>query len=65
MQDVKGTLNSIGNTNDISNTLLAVAYWLGVVVVILFVIYIIYAISTHFKNKRYGIKEDNDDFLDD
>lgn len=65
MEDVKGTIDSFSNTNEISNTLLAIAYWLGVVVIILFVVYIIYAISHHLRNKRFGIKDDNDDFLDD
>ncbi len=62
---VRDTLDSVNDTQGITDILLAVMYWAAVIVVILIVVYICFKISAYLKKKREGKSdEDEDDFLE-
>ncbi len=62
MEDFRENINSLSNTGTIENILIAIAYWLAVIVVILFVFYIAVKINNYRQYRRHG-KMDTDDFL--
>ena len=62
MDDVRETINSLSNTGTLENILIAIAYWLAVAVVILFVFFVAVKINNYRIYKRFS-KDDMDDFL--
>ncbi len=62
MDDVRETINSLSNTGTLENILIAIAYWLGVAVIILFVFFVAIKINNYRLYRRY-MKDDVDDFL--
>lgn len=62
MEEFRDNINSLANTGHIENILIGIAYWLAVIVVILFVFYIAVKINNYRLYKRHG-KNDKDDFF--
>ncbi len=62
MEEFRDNINSLSNTGTIENVLIAIAYWLAVVVVILFVFYVAVKINNYRQYRRHG-KVEKDDFL--
>ncbi len=62
MEEFRDNINSLSNTGTIENVLIAIAYWLAVIVVILFVFYIAVKINNYRQYRRHG-KVEKDDFL--
>ena len=62
MDEIKDNIRSLSNTGTFENILIAIAYWLLVVVIILFVFYIAVKINNYRQFKRNG-KIDRDDFM--
>ena len=63
MDDIKNNIDSLSNTGNIENILIAVIYWLAVVVVILFVFYIAVKINNYRLYRRNSKDKDKEDFL--
>lgn len=62
MEEFRDNINSLSNTGTIENVLIAIAYWLAVIVVILFVFYVAVKINNYRQYRRHG-KVEKDDFL--
>lgn len=62
MDDFKENIRSLSNTGTFENILIAVAYWLLVIVIILFVFYIAVKINNYRQFKKNG-KIERDDFM--
>ena len=62
MEEFRDNINSLSNTGTIENILIAIAYWLAVIVVILFVFYVAVKINNYRQYRRHG-KVEKDDFL--
>ena len=62
MEEFRENINSLSNTGTIENILIGVAYWLAVVVVILFVFYVAVKINNYRQYGRNG-KIERDDFM--
>ena len=62
MDDVRESIDMFGHTGTIENILIGIAYWLAVVVVILFVFYIVVKINNWRQYKKNG-KLEKEDFL--
>ena len=62
MDEIKDNIRSLSNTGTFENILIAIAYWLLVVVIILFVFFIAVKINNYRQFKRNG-KIDRDDFM--
>ena len=60
MDDIRDNIKSLSNTGTLENILIAIAYWLLVVVIILFVFYIAVKINNYRQYRRFG-KGDKDD----
>ncbi|HBZ02634.1 MAG TPA: hypothetical protein DEO83_02315 [Lachnospiraceae bacterium] len=60
MEEFRDNINSLSNTGTIENILIAIIYWLAVVVVILFVFYIAVKIN-NFRQYRKANKNDEKD----
>ena len=60
MEEFRDNINSLSNTGAIENILIAIIYWLAVVVVILFVFYIAVKINNYrlYRNSKNFEKED-------
>ena len=60
MEEFRDNINSLSNTGAIENVLIAIIYWLAVVVVILFVFYIAVKINNYrqFRKSKNFEKED-------
>lgn len=62
MEDFKENIQSLSNTGTLENILIAIAYWLLVIVIILFVFYIAVKINNYRQFRKNG-KVERDDFL--
>ena len=62
MEEFRDNINSLSNTGTIENVLIAIAYCMAVVVVILFVFYVAVKINNYRQYRRHG-KVEKDDFL--
>ncbi|MCR5633361.1 MAG: hypothetical protein K6F60_07670 [Eubacterium sp.] len=62
MEDFRENINSLTNTGMLENILIGIAYWLAVVVVILFVFYLAVRINNYRLYKRNG-KIEKDDYV--
>ena len=62
MDEIKDNIKSLSNTGTIENILIAIAYWLLVIVIILFVFYVAVKINNYRQFKKNG-KVERDDFL--
>ena len=62
MEEFRDNINNLSNTGNIENVLIAIAYWLAVIVVILFVFYIAVKLNNWRLYKRHG-KGEKDDYL--
>ncbi len=62
MEEFRDNIDSLSNTGTIENILIAVIYWLAVLVVILFVFYVAVRINNYRLYRRHGMM-DKDDFL--
>ena len=62
MEEFRDNINALSNTGKLENILIAIAYWLAVVVVILFVFYVAVKINNYRQYRRHG-KVEKDDFL--
>ena len=62
MEEFRDNIDSLSNTGTIENLLIAIIYWLAVIVVILFVFYIAVKINNYRLYRRHGMM-DKDDFL--
>ncbi len=62
MGELKDNISNLSNTGSIENVLIAIAYWLAVIVVILFVFYIAVKINNWRLYSRRG-KGEKDDYL--
>ena len=61
MEELRENIGSLSNTGSIENILIAIAYWLAVIVVILFVFYIAVKINNYRLYKKE--KKERDEFL--
>ncbi len=62
MEELRDNIDSLSNTGALENLLIAIIYWLAVIVVILFVFYIAVKINNYRLYRRHGMM-DKDDFL--
>jgi hypothetical protein len=62
MEEFRDNIDSLSNTGALENLLIAIIYWLAVIVVILFVFYIAVKINNYRLYRRHGMM-DKDDFL--
>ena len=62
MDDIRDNIKSLSNTGTLENILIAIAYWLLVVAIILFVFYIAVKINNYRQYGRNG-KIERDDFM--
>lgn len=62
MEELRENIGSFSNTGNLENLLIAIAYWLAVIVVILFVFYVAVRINNYRLYRRHG-KGAKDDFL--
>ncbi|MBR3041981.1 MAG: hypothetical protein IKH94_04840 [Eubacterium sp.] len=62
MEEFRDNINSLSNTGAIENVLIAIIYWLAVVVVILFVFYIAVKIN-NYRQYRKSKNFEKEDFL--
>ena len=62
MEEFRDNINSLSNTETYENILIGIAYWLAVIVVILFVFYVAVRINNYRLYRRHG-KGAKDDFL--
>lgn len=62
MEEFRDNINSLSNTGAIENILIAIIYWLAVVVVILFVFYIAVKIN-NYRQYRKSKNFEKEDFL--
>ncbi|MCR5213106.1 MAG: hypothetical protein K6E10_01725 [Eubacterium sp.] len=62
MGELKENISTLSNTGSIENVLIAIAYWLAVIVVILFVFYVAVKINNWRLYSRKG-KGEKDDYL--
>ena len=62
MEEFRDNINSLSNTGAIENILIAIIYWLAVVVVILFVFYIAVKIN-NYRLYRKSKNFEKEDFL--
>lgn len=63
MDDLREQINSLGNTGTLENMLIAIAYWLFVIVVILFIFWIVVKINNYRLYRRRSKPKDKDDFF--
>ena len=63
MEELRENIDSLSHTGTMENILIAIIYWLAVIVVILFVFYIAVKINNYRLYKRNS-KVELDDFLD-
>lgn len=63
MDDLREQINSLGNTGSLENLLIAIAYWLFVIVVILFVFWLVVKINNWRLYRRRSKPKDTDDFF--
>lgn len=62
MDEIRDNINSLSNTGALENILIAIIYWLAVVVVILFVFYIAVKINNYRLYRKSG-KIEKDDYI--
>ena len=62
MEEFRDNINSLSNTGANENVLIAIIYWLAVVVVILFVFYIAVKIN-NYRQYRKSKNFEKEDFL--
>ncbi len=62
MEELRDNIDSLSNTGALENLLIAIIYWLAVIVVILFVFYVAVRINNYRLYRRHGMM-DRDDFL--
>lgn len=63
MEGFRENIDALADTSTLENILIAIIYWLVVLVVILFVFYISVKINNHIRARRSGKKIERDDFL--
>ena len=63
MDDLREQINSLGNTGSLENLLIAIAYWLFVIVVILFIFWLVVKINNWRLYRRRSKAKDRDDFF--
>ena len=62
MEEFRENINSLSNTGTLENILIGLAYWLAVVVILLFVFYVAVKINNYRLYKRHG-KIEKDDII--
>ena len=60
MEEFRENINSLSNTGTLENILIGLAYWLAVVVILLFVFYVAVKIHNYRLYKRHGKIEKDD-----
>jgi len=64
--DLKDGLDGLGKIDNISDKLYDAIYWIIVVFIILFVVYVFFAVKCFVVRRKRGMRRsDEDDFLDD
>lgn len=64
--DLKDGLDGLAKIDGISNKLYDAIYWIIVVFIILFVVYVFFAVKCFVVRRKRGMRRsDEDDFLDD
>ncbi|MBP5191861.1 MAG: hypothetical protein J6Z74_00795 [Eubacterium sp.] len=56
-------IGEMSKTSELERLLLGIAYWLGVIIVILFVFLVAIKISNFIKERRGTLKREKDDFF--
>lgn len=56
-------IGDMSKTSELERLLLGIAYWLGVIIVILFVFLVAIKISNFIKERRGTLKREKDDFF--
>lgn len=63
---IKDGLEGLSKIDGISNLLFDAIYWIAVIFVILFIVYLFFAIRCFIIRQKNGVRRsDEDDFLDD
>lgn len=63
---IKDGLDGLSKIDGISNLLFDAIYWIAVIFVILFIVYLFFAIRCFIIRQKTGVRRsDEDDFLDD
>ncbi len=64
MDGLKENIESLTNTKGLEDLLIAIAYWLGVIAVVILIFYICIKLSNLFRTrKNKKVLRDRDDFL--
>ena len=64
MDGLKENIESLTNTKGLEDLLIGIAYWLGVIAVVILIFYICIKISNLFRTrKNKKVLRDRDDFL--
>ena len=62
IEEIRQNVDQLSNTGNIENILIAIAYWLAVIFVMIFIFYIALKINNYRQYRRQG-KVEKDDFL--
>ena len=63
MSNFTDQIGEMTNTTNIENLLMAMAYWLVVIIILIFVFLVAVKISNFIKHKKGTLRTEKDDFL--